>query len=344
MSTGKIGDVICATPFFRELKKYRPESKITVLMYGLTKPILISNPNIDEIVEIEKYSDDTKGILELLRFMKSKNFEWSFNLTTGPLTNVIPYLVGIKNRAVVAVNYLTIATTISAYSNNYRIWYKKKTLLLDYYLMLLSFMDIKTDNRKKELYLDELLRNKVEKILEKENIDAKNFNVVISVTAGVELKEWGINNFARLSDALIDKYNARIIFTGSSKDKEKINQVMGKMKYPVIDLSGLFNLKELMFLMEKADLFIGVDTGPLYMANALDVPVVDIIGPVDVYSQPPIYEKCEVVLKNIYCWPCSFTPGPAHECKEGHLRCLKETTVDDVVAAVERLVKKYNIL
>ena len=108
-----------------------------------------------------------------------------------------------------------------------------------------------------------------------------------------------------------------------------------------INLAGQLTLEELPYLIKRFDLFISADVGPLYFANALDIPVVDIEGPGDVLAQPPIYEKCEVIVKDIYCQPCSFTPASVDFCKEGYLRCLKETTVKDVEKAVDRAVKKY---
>lgn len=343
MTTGKIGDTVCATPFLRELKRGKPNSKVTVLLYKMNKPILNFNPNVDEIIEIDSYLENFK-FLKLIKIIKSKNFNWSFNLFLGPITNVIPYLTGIKNRAVIIGGDLTLMDRISIHFNNHHLFHKKRTLFLDAQLKALEFLGIKTSNRKKELWLNKNIENRVNKFLDNKGISMSNqLNFVISVTAGVEFKEWILDRFAVLSDKLIEKYNARIIFIGTEKEKKKVVTAINLMKHPAVDLSGLLNLEELPYLMKRADLFIGGDVGPLYIANALDRPVVDILGPIDMYSQPPIYEKCEVVVKNIYCQPCGFTPKAAHKCREGHRRCIKETTVDDVLRAVEKIIEKYNL-
>lgn len=343
MTTGKIGDIVCTTPLLRELKAGQPKSKITVLMYKIGKPILKFNPNVDEIIEIDNYLENLE-ILKLIKIIKSKRFDWSFNLLLGPLTNVIPFLSKIKDRAAIIADSLTFMDRITISLNNHRIFHKRGTLLIDAYLKLLRFLNIHTNNRKKDLYLNKSIEDRVNKFLDDKGIKPNQPNFIIAVAAGVEFKEWAIDKFAILADRLINKYNARTIFIGTKKDKEKVDAVINLMKKPAINLSGLSTLEELPYLLKRADLFIGADTGPLYIANALDVPVIDILGPIDMYSQPPIYEKCEVVVKNIYCQPCGFTPRAATECREGHLRCIKEVTVEDVENAITKIIKKYNIL
>ena len=55
-----------------------------------------------------------------------------------------------------------------------------------------------------------------------------------------------------------------------------------------VNSSGIFNIDELKALISKINLFISVDTGPIYIAEAFGVPTVDIIGPVDEREQPPV--------------------------------------------------------
>ena len=64
----------------------------------------------------------------------------------------------------------------------------------------------------------------------------------------------------------------------------------------IIDASEKFSIDELKALIAQAGLFISVDTGPLYIAEAFGVPTVDIVGPMDEREQPPIGEHHKVVV------------------------------------------------
>ena len=56
---------------------------------------------------------------------------------------------------------------------------------------------------------------------------------------------------------------------------------------PVADFSMKTSIEELKALIAEFDLFIALDTGPIYVAEAFDVPTVDIVGPMDEREQPP---------------------------------------------------------
>ena len=60
-----------------------------------------------------------------------------------------------------------------------------------------------------------------------------------------------------------------------------------------VNTDGLFSLDELKALIQRLSLFISVDTGPIYIAEAFDVPTIDIIGPMDENEQPPRGEKTQ---------------------------------------------------
>jgi len=53
-------------------------------------------------------------------------------------------------------------------------------------------------------------------------------------------------------------------------------------------LTGRINIDELKAVVARLDLFISADTGPIYIAEAFQVPTVDIVGPVDEKEQPLI--------------------------------------------------------
>ena len=178
--------------------------------------------------------------------------------------------------------------------------------------------------------------------MKKNNLKEEDFIVGISITAGRKLKEWEPVKFNQLADRLIEELGAEITFIGAPDDKKIIQRVVTKMKNNAI-VSTDFKVYELAALFQKFKLFISTDTGPLYIAHAVGALVVDITGPVDINEQPPRDKRSEIVQKKIYCVPCSFVVPAVIECKEGHHRCVKETTVDDVFKAVIKLIKRCKI-
>lgn len=56
------------------------------------------------------------------------------------------------------------------------------------------------------------------------------------------------------------------------------------------------SIDELKALIAQAGLFVAVDTGPVYIAEAFGTPTVDIVGPMDEREQPPRGEIHLVVV------------------------------------------------
>jgi ADP-heptose:LPS heptosyltransferase len=97
-----------------------------------------------------------------------------------------------------------------------------------------------------------------------------------------------------------------------------------------------FTLEELPSLIKRLNLYIAVDTGPIYIAHALKVPLIDITGPCDSNEQPPNDELSIQVRPPPYIKPSSFVmkkPGKPAE----HEKALESTHVEDVFLAIEKL-------
>jgi len=329
IQTAKIGDLVCSTPVFREIKKVYPESFLSVLVTPQTKDILKYNPHIDEIFLLNH-----QGEIKLVQEIKQRQFDWSFSLVPGISNTIIPFWAGIPHRVSTISKYASRTTKLLSVFNNYRLKYKRDTLALRHYLKLLKFIKINEFSEKKEVFISPQETKKALQSLKEHNLGPDDFLVGISVTAGKKFKQWSPEKFAQLADRLIDQLKTKIIFTGNSKDEsdiKKVQSLMNNQSVKVID----FNLIELAGLLSEMSIFISVDTGPLYIADALDIPVIDIIGPHSKASQRPS-NKAVIVQKKIPCQPCSFIMSAPGYCREGHLRCIRDIRVDDVFEAIKK--------
>ncbi len=105
-----------------------------------------------------------------------------------------------------------------------------------------------------------------------------------------------------------------------------------------IDAGGL-GLRFLAGVIRRAALFVSVDTGPLYIAHAFDVPLVDIVGPVDSREQPPIENnRVVLVLPPSHIKPSSFVCETLRVTSKEQREALDSITVDDVVRAINRVL------
>lgn len=339
IQTAKIGDMVCSTPVFREIKNKFPSCHLTALINRKTVDILKNNPRIDEMILIDQYAG-ISGKINLLRKLRKENYDWAINLLPGSFNSIIAFWALIPDRVTTVYKGMGEIMGLLSVFNNRRLEYEKHTYLVGHYLNLLKFLSIKEFVEKKELFIKSEEEKKASDFLAQNNLSAADLLIGISPVPGNKIKQWDLSKFASLSDLLIEKLGAKIIFTGSPDDSAQIEKARKIMRNISVNASGFFKLYELPALLEKMKLFISVDSGPLYMANALDVPVVDIGGCYDVREQTPSGSKYKILQKNIDSSSLNYSTvvAPSSDCKKWFSQQLQEITTEEVFEAVKSLL------
>ncbi len=165
-------------------------------------------------------------------------------------------------------------------------------------MRLLEPLGIITDDTRKDVYIAQSAKERVEKILSEKGINSADTLVGIAPGVGNKIKVWGAERFAEVAEVLQKKHQAKIVIMGGSRDADEVSAMLGALADTggIVDLSQQLSIEELKALIAKLTLFISVDTGPIYIAEALGVATVDIVGPMDENEQPPRGERHKVVV------------------------------------------------
>jgi heptosyltransferase-3 len=102
----------------------------------------------------------------------------------------------------------------------------------------------------------------------------------------------------------------------------------------VINLIGQTSLAELAAVLERAAVFLGVDSAPMHMAAALGVPVVALFGPSGEMSWGPWGEGHAVIASPYLCRPCGRDGCLGSKRSD----CLEAITVDEVMRVVTKVM------
>jgi len=147
---------------------------------------------------------------------------------------------------------------------------------------------------------------------------------------------WPMDRFARLGDILIGDYGAKLFMVGDPADASVANGIDSIMQNKPIILAGKATLRQTAAVIEKCQLFISNDSGPMHIAAAVGTPVIGIFGPTNSVRYRPYGENCFVVKTDLPCSPCHNPHSPEIKCQS--LDCLKAINVDMVMeAAAPRL-------
>lgn len=335
---GKIGDMVCTTPLFREIKRKFPESRLDIVIIPRSQDVLKNNPHINQTILITDYPRFIDKF-KLINKIRKERYDRSLCLDiAGAFLNVLSFWSFIPDRITMTYKHAgEIMRSLFVFSN-FRLEYKRGTSVLNHRLSLLKFMGIDSVSKEKEVFITIAEEKKAADFLENQGVSSQDLLIGISVSAGIEETQWSISRFAELADRLIEELGAKIIFIGSKNERSRIVQTQSLMKNQAIDSSSYFVLRELAALMKNFKLFISVDSGPVYIAEAMRVPIVDIMGPSDYQEQSP--SGPSVVIKTVHCKPCLhvFSGSPDPFCKDKSFRCLNEVTVNEVFSAAKNLI------
>jgi heptosyltransferase-3 len=145
-------------------------------------------------------------------------------------------------------------------------------------LKFLDLLELSTFEKKVHLYSNDKSKQKIETILENEKIE--DFIIIHPVSRWM-FKCWDDEKFAKIIDYIELNKKKKVIITASPDpiELDRIESILKNCKSNPLNLSGLLSLDELSALIARASLFVGVDTAPMHMAAALNIPIIALFGP-----------------------------------------------------------------
>jgi len=326
-----LGDVLFSTPAIKAIRKKYPDSYIAVLVAPRCRQILEYNPFINEIIICDEDGKHRTlaGKLGLINQLHRRHFDKAFIFHRSFTRALLIYLAGIPQR----IGYSTkrrgfLLTEKIAVPG-------EKLHKVEYLLNMVRSAGIDTEAGSCEFYISDQNRAWVSQALDKQGIDKNDFIVILNPGGNWGPKRWVLERFAEVGDRLVEQYKARIIITGGLKDEQRAKQIAALMKHQPISFCGMTDLNKLGALLDRADLVISADSGPMHIAVARGTKVIGLFGPTSPRITGPYGRGNHAVLwKDIGCRvPCYDT-----SCTDN--RCMKAITAEDVLEAVKQLNPK----
>jgi ADP-heptose:LPS heptosyltransferase len=156
--------------------------------------------------------------------------------------------------------------------------------------------------------------------------------VTVHPGASMSARAWDPARHAALVDRLVEE-GRNVVVTGSPGERDLTAAVAGPARDEVLDLGGRTSLAELSEVIAAADALVVGNTGPAHLAAAVGTPVVSLYAPtVPAVRWRPWRVRHELLHRDVPCAGCR-----ARECPVPGHPCIDDITVDEVLAALERL-------
>ena len=161
--------------------------------------------------------------------------------------------------------------------------------------------------------------------------------ILIHPGASRAYKQWPLTRFVGLAEKLVERGFEVVWYTQDAPEESRLPGAVIRR--------SLGSLNEFINDLASARLFIGNNSGPMNLANALQLPSIIFSGP----SPPkwdPYWHRDRVVnlrVPELACQPCDKVSGPINHCtnEESPMACMQEISVDHVCGKVDQLWEQF---
>lgn len=327
---GKIGDLVCTTPLLRTLADNLREG-VDLLAGNFAADLLAGNTAVGQIFTRDV---DPRVIAE---------GRYTHALILMPNVEIWQKLkiAGIDQRWGTVHPRMRLAEKLQSFFYLTRKFpYRYGTSIPDHYLNMAKELGIKNIINTREVHFRDPDRNAAEEFYRQAGITGKQV-VGISVTGGKDYKEWGAENYVKLVNELNNK-GFVVIGVGTKEEAAKLAAIKSQIQKPegLLNTAGQFSLSSLAAIISKMFCFIAADTGPLYIADALGVPVIDLMGPCSSGGQKPLSPRAQIIGEcfNPQHPKCYMMYSPS-ALRAEYLRCMQEIKFEEVWNAFEHVYR-----
>jgi heptosyltransferase-2 len=267
--------------------------------------------------------------MSLGRSIRKERFDFALLLPNSLSSALIAWLGGIRNR-------FGYATDGRGWLLTQKVKDRRKEPGLhqvDYYIGLVrGLADVRVDYIP-HLRLKPEVRDKGLTLLKALNIEQNELLIAVHPGAAYgETKRWFPERYASVIERL-QKPGRRFLLLGGSGEEFLAERISHSMKHPPINLVGKTTLAAALAVVDRCGVFLSGDSGLMHVAAALGIPQVALFGSTDPQKTAPLNDKAVVIHpKTVPCTPCFKRSCSAD------LECMKAITVDEVHAAIEKLL------
>ncbi len=331
-----------ATPALRCLRLNFPKACIDVTLLPYVRPIIEGAPWFDNIIELPFRGRETslRARMDYLNRLRSNQYDMAIILPNSFSSALLAFLSGAKHRIGYARQGRNLLLTHAVPAPRAGGKFIPQPMV-DYYLRLCEEAGAIAGSKKTELFVDENSERQAEQLFEKYKLGGDKMIAALAPGAAFgSSKLWNPQNFARLADALAERFNCQVVIVGGPKERAIAREIAAAARSnPANFVEENMSLHLLKSISKRCDFLITVDSGPRHFAVAFDKPVVVLMGATDPRYTNCNLEKTAIVrADNIDCAPCQ-----KKRCPIDH-RCMTAITPDMVLSATATLLSRHQII
>ena len=269
-----IGDVSHVLPTLRSIQHQWPDAKITWIIGKLEYQLVCDIPGVEFIIfdKSTGWSAYKKLRQQLARrsFDVLLHMQISLRASLASLPIKAPVKLGFDKARAKNLQSLFCNQQISGSSQRQHV--------LDSLMEFALSLGASTKVMEWNIPIPESARNFVSQHITAK-INAAQKYIAINPCTSARANNWrnlSVQTYADVIDQIHAQYGLACVLTGGPSQLEMsfADEIVAQAKQPPINLVGKSQLKDLLAILDQAEVVIAPDTGPLHMANACGKPVI----------------------------------------------------------------------
>ena len=319
-----LGETVLTTPVIRALRQHFRDAYIAYMVAPTREDLVAANPHLNEVLTYQASVPKLIYQIARRRFQMAIVLQPTFRLVLHTFLARIPCRVGFETNAG-GQKLLSVAVPNNTAQHE-----------TQRYLDVVRALGIEVIDAEPEVFVDKTGTAWVNNFLESEQLNDNRPIIGLNPGAATAYRRWEASNFAVLGDRLHEIYGAHIVITTGPREGELATQVAKQMAYPPVIVNQATAM-ELAALLQRCDLYISNDTGPMHLSTAVKTPTVAVFGASNLTQWAPPWDKHAVVARTT----CPFMKTLSSKAWDAHTDRARENfeaiTPDRVMAAVEKL-------
>ena len=157
--------------------------------------------------------------------------------------------------------------------------------------------------------------------------------LAVNVGATRPQKRWFAASFAETLDLLAD-IPCVLVGSGAEDTVMAADILRLTQRAKPVNLVGRTAVNTLAAVLQRCDLLLSADSGPMHLATAVGTPSLALFGSTDPEVTGPFDTLSETIYKALPCSPCGN-----HPTCDGRYDCLRAITPEEVAPAARRLLR-----
>ena len=265
MRTSAIGDVTHVVPMLRTLQEQWPRTQLTWIIGKLEHKLVGDLPGVEFIV-FDKHAGRA-GFRAVREQLAGRRFDALLHMQVALRSNILSLSV----KAPLRIGYdRARSKDLHGFFINCRIPSRKGEHVLDAMASFLEPLGLAQTRVRWDLPIPESAQ-----AFAAQHLPDGAPILLVSPVSSHRLRNWRAERYATVMDHAALTLGWRVVLCGgpSAFEREFADTILTRMQARPLDLVGKDTLKQLLALLQRADLVLCPDSGPMHMANAVGTPV-----------------------------------------------------------------------